>query len=102
MENTATELSGAEWEIMRIVWTLGEAKSTEIVHLMQQSKKWTASTIKTLLRRLVAKGASEVYLPSHHCRKTGDGVDDYRALCPHVQHEEGAGNHQFSCPDYLK
>lgn len=57
MENTATELSGAEWEIMRIVWTLGEAKSTEIVHLMQQSKKWTASTIKTLLRRLVAKGA---------------------------------------------
>ena len=87
MENTATELSGAEWEIMRIVWTLGEAKSTEIVHLMQQSKKVDGFHHQNAITPVSGQGrvayrtaGSEVYLPSHHCRKTGDGGDDYRAL----------------------
>lgn len=49
-------ISPAEWEVMRIVWTLGEAGSTQIINILQHKKKWTESTIKTLLRRQVQKG----------------------------------------------
>ena len=41
---------------MRIVWTLNNASSTEVIKDLQAKKNWTESTIKTLLRRLVNKG----------------------------------------------
>lgn len=57
MNTIATEMSAAEWSIMRIVWTLGEATSNQVIKSIQQEKDWTESTIKTLLRRLVEKMA---------------------------------------------
>ncbi|GAK47163.1 transcription regulator of CopAB ATPases [Secundilactobacillus oryzae JCM 18671] len=48
-------ISDAEWEVMRIVWTLGEAKSHDIIDNLTQKKDWKASTIKTLISRLVKK-----------------------------------------------
>lgn len=50
------DISNAEWEVMRIVWTLGSAHSSEIIRQLQAKGNWTESTIKTLLRRLVTKG----------------------------------------------
>lgn len=46
----------SEWEIMRIVWTLGEVTSHQLIHIMSKKKLWTPSTIKTLLSRLQKKG----------------------------------------------
>ena len=57
MNTIATEMSTAEWSIMRIIWTLGEATSNQVINAIQQEKDWTESTIKTLLRRLVEKTA---------------------------------------------
>ena len=54
-ENEST-ISDSEWEIMRIVWTLKHASSTQVIEELQAKKNWTESTIKTLLRRLVKKG----------------------------------------------
>lgn len=51
------QITPAEWRIMRIVWTLGSGTSHEITDLLQQQVDWKAATIKTLLRRLVDKGA---------------------------------------------
>lgn len=51
----ASDMSNAEWQIMRVIWTMKEATSSEIITAMQQKKKWSESTIKTLLRRLVQK-----------------------------------------------
>lgn len=51
-----SEITPAEWEIMRIIWTKGPSHSRELIDLMQQKRDWTESTIKTLLGRLVKKG----------------------------------------------
>lgn len=58
-ENTEiTEtITDAEWAVMRIVWTLGEADSHTISDLVSQQHDWKAATIKTLIGRLVKKGA---------------------------------------------
>ena len=46
----------AEWEIMRIIWTTGTISSSDVIANLQEKTSWTESTIKTLLRRLVAQG----------------------------------------------
>lgn len=51
----ATEMTPAEWEIMRVIWTKGAIGSGEVIAVMQRKRDWTESTIKTLLRRLVKK-----------------------------------------------
>ncbi|MGK4143909.1 CopY/TcrY family copper transport repressor [Weissella paramesenteroides] len=51
----AKEMSTAEWELMRVVWTLHETSSSDIIMAIHGKKDWTESTIKTLLRRLVQK-----------------------------------------------
>lgn len=53
---TVNTISDSEWEVMRIIWTLKHATSTQIIEELQTKKDWTESTIKTLLRRLVNKG----------------------------------------------
>lgn len=52
----ATTVSTSEWELMRVVWSLGQATSTQIVDEIQTSKQWSISTVKTMLKRLVDKG----------------------------------------------
>lgn len=49
-------LTISEWEIMRVIWTLGEATSNQIIHIMYSKKKWQPSTVKTLLNRILQKG----------------------------------------------
>ncbi|MDO4903014.1 MAG: CopY/TcrY family copper transport repressor [Limosilactobacillus sp.] len=51
------QISSAEWQVMRIIWTLGSSTSAEITTLLQKKVDWKAATIKTLLGRLVDKGA---------------------------------------------
>ncbi len=53
------EITNAEWRIMRIIWTLGQATSNQVIDILQQKTDWKPATIKTLLRRLVEKGALE-------------------------------------------
>ncbi|MFC6261038.1 CopY/TcrY family copper transport repressor [Levilactobacillus fujinensis] len=53
----AITISDAEWRVMRIVWTLGQADSRTIIELLEQQHDWKAPTIKTLIGRLVKKGA---------------------------------------------
>lgn len=50
------QITPAEWQVMRVVWTRGDVTSTELTHLLAQSTGWQSATVKTLLRRLVKKG----------------------------------------------
>lgn len=50
------KISSAEWEVMRVLWTKGEATSTEITKILSSKQDWSASTVKTLLGRLADKG----------------------------------------------
>ena len=49
-------LTAAEWKVMKIVWQLKTAAARDIYELAGQESGWAASTVKTLLRRLVEKG----------------------------------------------
>lgn len=53
---SSTNISDSEWEIMRIIWTLNQAHTKDIIREIQKKKSWSDSTIKTLVRRLTTKG----------------------------------------------
>lgn len=54
-EKTMLQITNAEWEVMRVVWTFQEVTSAEIIAILGESRSWSASTIKTMLTRLVEK-----------------------------------------------
>ena len=57
MENLSEKISESELEVMHVLWEAGDALPiTEIRQLLQERKGWEATTIKTLVQRLVAKG----------------------------------------------
>ncbi|MBO1299767.1 MULTISPECIES: CopY/TcrY family copper transport repressor [unclassified Enterococcus] len=51
------KISDSEWEIMRVVWTLGNTTAQEITQILSESMGWKSATVKTLLGRLVKKEA---------------------------------------------
>jgi BlaI family transcriptional regulator, penicillinase repressor len=50
-------ITEAEWEIMAVVWERTPVAASTIVELVERRKQWTLATVRTLLRRLVNKGA---------------------------------------------
>ena len=52
----SSSLSPAEWKVMEIVWDLGECAARDVYHQAGELHGMGASTVKTLLRRLVEKG----------------------------------------------
>ncbi|HUW82429.1 MAG TPA: BlaI/MecI/CopY family transcriptional regulator [Phycisphaerae bacterium] len=49
-------LSPAEWKVMRIVWQHGSCAARDVYEEAGRLHGWAVSTVKTMLRRLVAKG----------------------------------------------
>lgn len=51
-------ISDAEWEVMKICWLKSvPCTANEIVKALEESTDWKPNTIKTLIGRLVKKGA---------------------------------------------
>jgi len=50
-------ISDAEWTVMRAIWGRGEASATEVVETLEGQTSWSPRTVRTLLGRLVKKGA---------------------------------------------
>ncbi|CAJ2231832.1 CopY/TcrY family copper transport repressor [Companilactobacillus paralimentarius] len=48
-------MSKAEWQVMRIIWTLGQATSKEVIDILERKTDWKSATIKTLIIRLQKK-----------------------------------------------
>jgi BlaI family penicillinase repressor len=54
----AEKISGSELEVMKLLWQKEDALPiTEIREELQKSRGWEPATIKTLVSRLVGKGA---------------------------------------------
>ncbi|MEA1952412.1 MAG: BlaI/MecI/CopY family transcriptional regulator, partial [Planctomycetota bacterium] len=51
-----SNLSAAEWKVMRVVWDLKKAMAREVYTVAGRKHGWTPATVKTLLKRLVDKG----------------------------------------------
>ena len=59
--STLPQISDAEWEVMQAVWDApAPLTAGEVVQALADDKHWAPRTIKTLLNRLVKKGAVEM------------------------------------------
>jgi len=57
VKTISIKITDAEWEIMRVAWAKETVTSKEIRAILENKKRWKAATIKTLISRLVDKGA---------------------------------------------
>lgn len=56
--DSAEKITGSELEVMKLLWRAGDALPvTQIREELQRTKGWEPATIKTLIARLVTKGA---------------------------------------------
>lgn len=68
----APDISEAEWTVMEVLWQSSPHTSGEVIKALSESTGWAANTVRTLLTRLVEKGAlktketsgGRVYLPA--------------------------------------
>jgi predicted transcriptional regulator len=82
--DTPDPLTPAEWKVMKIVWQLKACAARDVYEAAGQEQGWAASTVKTLLRRLVEKGFltftqvgnSYLYRPARPALKSLFGAAD--------------------------
>lgn len=51
------QISEAEYEVMKIVWTCSPINTNEITNRLAETTSWNPKTIQTLIKRLVQKEA---------------------------------------------
>src|SRR5262245_48638466 len=50
-------ISDAEWRVMKVLWRKAPQPAYDIAHALCESEGWDIRTVKSLLARLVKKGA---------------------------------------------
>ena len=81
-KNLAPKISDSELEVMRVLWQAGNALPvTEIRETLQKSRGWEATTVKTLISRLVTKGV---------LRQEKHGVFYYSPLVSEAEYNDWA------------
>jgi BlaI family penicillinase repressor len=51
------QISDAEWEVMKAVWDAQPVPASDVVERLGREQGWAPRTVKTMLNRLVGKGA---------------------------------------------
>jgi BlaI family penicillinase repressor len=54
---SAPQISDAEWEVMNVLWEKSPLTASDVVDALGERMQWHPKTVKTLLSRLVKKGA---------------------------------------------
>jgi len=54
---TLPKISESEWLVMRVLWSNGSLTANEVIKELSGKTKWKPKTIKTLITRLMKKGA---------------------------------------------
>ena len=55
-KKTTTELTEAEWEILKVVWEKEPCAAGTVQEALAKSKDWAYATVKTTMDRMVRKG----------------------------------------------
>ena len=55
--SNAPSLAPAEWEVMKVLWEHEAMAARDVFAALPDQQRWAYKTVKTLLSRLVAKGA---------------------------------------------
>jgi len=56
MADKKSELTAAEWSILKAVWDNQPCAAPTVQETLQHRKNWSYSTVKTIMDRMVAKG----------------------------------------------
>ena len=59
------ELTESEWTLMKAIWTREPCSAPEIQQELVKQTKWTYSTVRTLMDRMVAKGLLKAEKKGH-------------------------------------
>ena len=60
MKKKIPKIAESEWRIMQVLWDSGPQTANDVVNALSGDVKWKPRTIKTLISRLVKKGAVKV------------------------------------------
>src|SRR3954453_421647 len=67
------QISDAEWDVMKVVWDHGPLTAGEVVRHLAAERRWSPGTGKTLLSRLVKKGAAAGRIEEAEAGAAGGG-----------------------------
>lgn len=62
MDRSSIQITDAEWAVMEAVWAAESQAAGDVITRVKQTKDWNHRTIRTLLARLVEKGAVDVQI----------------------------------------
>jgi BlaI family penicillinase repressor len=51
------QISDAEWTVMNLVWDSQPTEAGDVIAALAEANQWSDATVKTMLHRLVKKGA---------------------------------------------
>ena len=51
------KISDAEWQVMKVLWERSPVSANDIVDKIADEQDWKPKTVRTLINRLVSKGA---------------------------------------------
>lgn len=60
MKRELPKIADSEWRVMQVLWRRGPQTANDVVSALSSEVKWKPRTIKTLIGRLVKKGAIKV------------------------------------------
>lgn len=71
MEEKKLNISNAELDIMKVIWSYENTTSRNVINILSKTNNWKPTTIKTMLARLVDKnvlavkkeGNKNIYIP---------------------------------------
>ncbi|MBP2025806.1 CopY/TcrY family copper transport repressor [Peptoniphilus stercorisuis] len=71
MEEKKLNISNAELDIMKVIWSYKNTTSRDVINILSETNSWKPTTIKTMLARLVDKnvlivkkeGNKNIYIP---------------------------------------
>ena len=73
----APDIAESEWSIMEALWESSPQTASEVTKTLRASMNWAENTVRTLLTRLVEKGAL----------KTSENASGTRTFIPAVKRE---------------
>lgn len=61
-------LNESEWRVMHVLWSRGPSTAREVLDVIEPETRWAYTTVKTVLARLVEKGAVTAEMHGHRSR----------------------------------
>jgi BlaI family penicillinase repressor len=85
----APKISESEWAVMEVLWDNSPRTASEVAKNLRETTSWAENTVRTLLTRLVEKGALEVQDPAGSSKLYSPAMN--REACVRAESESFLG-----------